>query len=177
MGRSNHKELLCALAERWWDTTNTFHFSWGELTLTPVDFSLISGIPFGIRPIELYDDWRTEISPDRMVELIGMDLPRIVESGSTTPALSVSRRWLSLQAPGIYARYGRGELTAVVCLDLLTSFPYTRLELIHADLGLGQVPLAWRWYRTNLQTVRRRKSLRDLRTFFDTCTVEQVSVL
>ncbi|KDP30332.1 hypothetical protein JCGZ_18169 [Jatropha curcas] len=55
-------------------------------------------------------------------------------------------------------------------------FPYTRLELIHADLGLGQVPLAWRWYRTNLQTVRRRKSLRDLRTFFDTCTVEQVEV-
>ncbi|KDP35067.1 hypothetical protein JCGZ_11037 [Jatropha curcas] len=66
MGRSNYKELLCALAERWWDTTNTFHFSWGELTLTPVDFSVISEIPFGIRPIELYDDWRTEISPDRM---------------------------------------------------------------------------------------------------------------
>ncbi|KDP24802.1 hypothetical protein JCGZ_25327 [Jatropha curcas] len=60
-------------------------------------------------------------------------------------------------------------------------FPYTRPELIHADLGLGLadlglglVPLAWRWYRTNLQTIRRRKSLRDLRTFFDTCTVEQV---
>ncbi|KDP22028.1 hypothetical protein JCGZ_02990 [Jatropha curcas] len=52
-------------------------------------------------------------------------------------------------------------------------FPYTRPELIHADLGLGLVPLAWRWYRTNLQTVRRRKSLRDLRTFFDICTVEQ----
>ncbi|KDP30465.1 hypothetical protein JCGZ_17500 [Jatropha curcas] len=53
-------------------------------------------------------------------------------------------------------------------------FPYTRPKLIHADLGLGVVPLAWRWYRTNLQTVRRRKSLRDLRTFFDTCTVDQV---
>ncbi|KDP22038.1 hypothetical protein JCGZ_02996 [Jatropha curcas] len=76
------------------------------------DFSVISGIPLGIRPIELYGDWRTEISPDRMVELIGIDLPRIVESGSATPALSVSRHWLSLQAPGIYARYGRGELTA-----------------------------------------------------------------
>ncbi|KDP32645.1 hypothetical protein JCGZ_14861 [Jatropha curcas] len=112
MGRSNHKELLCALAERWWDTTNTFYFSWGKLTLTPADFSVISGIPFGIRPIELYDDWRTEISPDRMVVLIGIDLPRIVESGPTTPALSVSRCWLSIQAPDIYARYRRGELTA-----------------------------------------------------------------
>ncbi|KDP34753.1 hypothetical protein JCGZ_11274 [Jatropha curcas] len=55
-------------------------------------------------------------------------------------------------------------------------FPYTRLELIQADLGLGLVPLAWRWYRTNLQTVRHRKLLRDLRTFFDTCTVDQVEV-
>ncbi|KDP29003.1 hypothetical protein JCGZ_19533 [Jatropha curcas] len=51
-------------------------------------------------------------------------------------------------------------------------FPYTRPELIHADLGL--VPLAWRWYRMNLQTALYRKSLRDLRTFFDTCTVGQV---
>ena len=127
MGRSNHKELLCALAERWWDTTNTFHFSWGELTLTPVDFSVISGIPFGIRPIELYDDWRTEISPYRMVELIGIDLPRIVESGSATPTLSVSRRWLSLQAPNIYARYKRGELAAtqVARFTLLLLFAST----------------------------------------------------
>ncbi|KDP42362.1 hypothetical protein JCGZ_01938 [Jatropha curcas] len=86
-GRTSYKELLGALAERWWDTTNTFHFPWGEMIMTPVDFSVISGIPFGTRPIELYDDWRTEISPDRMVELIGIDLPRIVGSGST-PALS-----------------------------------------------------------------------------------------
>ncbi|KDP20257.1 hypothetical protein JCGZ_08708 [Jatropha curcas] len=26
VGRSSHKELLGALDERWWDTTNTFHF-------------------------------------------------------------------------------------------------------------------------------------------------------
>ncbi|KDP20508.1 hypothetical protein JCGZ_05323 [Jatropha curcas] len=96
VGWYSHKELLGALAERWWDTTNTFHFSWGELTMTPADFSVISGIPFGTQPIELYDDWRTDISPDRMMELIGIDLPRIVGPGSATPALSVSRRWLYL---------------------------------------------------------------------------------
>ncbi|KDP20242.1 hypothetical protein JCGZ_09863 [Jatropha curcas] len=33
-------------------------------------------------------------------------------------------------------------------------FPYTRPELIRADLELGLVPSAWRWYRTNLHTVR-----------------------
>ncbi|KDP24956.1 hypothetical protein JCGZ_24307 [Jatropha curcas] len=55
-------------------------------------------------------------------------------------------------------------------------FPYTRPELIHADLGLGLVPSAWRWYRSNLQTVQCKKSLRDLRAFFDTCTLAQVEV-
>ncbi|KDP31668.1 hypothetical protein JCGZ_15224 [Jatropha curcas] len=55
-------------------------------------------------------------------------------------------------------------------------FPYTRPELIYADLGLGLVPSAWRWYRSNLQTGQRKKSLRDLRAFFDTCTLTQVEV-
>ncbi|KDP38263.1 hypothetical protein JCGZ_05797 [Jatropha curcas] len=59
--------------------------------MTPADFSVISGIPFRIRPIELYDDWRVDISSDRMVELIGTDLPRTVEPGSATPTLSISR--------------------------------------------------------------------------------------
>ncbi|KDP37638.1 hypothetical protein JCGZ_07838 [Jatropha curcas] len=223
IGRSSHKELLGALAERWWDTTNTFHFSWGELTMTPTDFSVISGIPFGTRAIELYDDWRTEISPDRMVELIGIDLPRIVGSSSSTPVLNVSRRGLSLQAPDIYARYRQGEkekfnpsiLKSLENLAHLEEydwagailsrmyddmcdlsrghrklngtyyfwetwafeyFPYTRPELIRADLGLGLVPSAWRWYRSNLHTIRPKKSLKDLRAFFDTCTLEQVEV-
>ncbi|KDP26288.1 hypothetical protein JCGZ_22325 [Jatropha curcas] len=107
------------------------------------------GIPFGIRPVELYNDWRTEVSPDRMVELIGIDRPRIVGPGSATPALST---WA------------------------FEYFSYTRLELIHADLGLGLVPPAWRWYRTILHTIRHKKSLRDLRAFFDTCSLDQVEV-
>ncbi|KDP20252.1 hypothetical protein JCGZ_08863 [Jatropha curcas] len=66
------------------------------MTMTPTDFSVISGIPFGTRPIELYDDWRTEVTPDRMMELIGIDLPRIVRPSSSAPVLSISRHWLSL---------------------------------------------------------------------------------
>ncbi|KDP37848.1 hypothetical protein JCGZ_06355 [Jatropha curcas] len=69
--------------------------------MTPTDFSVISGIPFGIRPIELYDDWRIDISSDRMVELIGIDLPRLAEPGSATPALSISRRWKEKFNPSI----------------------------------------------------------------------------
>ncbi|KDP29571.1 hypothetical protein JCGZ_19284 [Jatropha curcas] len=54
--------------------------------MTPTDFSVISGIPFGIRPVELYNDWRTEVSPDRMVELIGIDLPRAGPSRLSGPS-------------------------------------------------------------------------------------------
>ncbi|KDP37532.1 hypothetical protein JCGZ_05971 [Jatropha curcas] len=177
-----------------------------------------------------------------MVELIGIDLPRIIEPGSVTPALSISRCWLSLHAPGIYARYKRGELTAtqVARFTLLLLFASTFwsnrkekfnpsilkslenlahleeydwagailsrmyddmcdlsrghcklsgtyyfwevilghlstfLTLAHLDLGLA--PSAWRWYQTNLQSVRRKKSLKELRAFFDTCTMEQAAI-
>ncbi|KAL7207918.1 hypothetical protein ACSBR1_029798 [Camellia fascicularis] len=37
--------LLEALVERWWETTNSFHFSsTGEMTMTPYDFSMITGL-------------------------------------------------------------------------------------------------------------------------------------
>ena len=40
------KMLLHALSERWWDTTHTFHFdNIGELTITPTDFSALTGLP------------------------------------------------------------------------------------------------------------------------------------
>lgn len=29
----------------WWDTTHTFHFHFGELTMTPLDFHMLSGLP------------------------------------------------------------------------------------------------------------------------------------
>ncbi|KDP25927.1 hypothetical protein JCGZ_23049 [Jatropha curcas] len=56
-------------------------------------------------------------------------------------------------------------------------FPFTRPEQIHADLGLGLVPLAWRWYRTNLHTSRHKNSLKDLRAFFDTCSLVEVGAM
>ncbi|GMP54659.1 hypothetical protein CsSME_00019746 [Camellia sinensis var. sinensis] len=44
--------LLGALVERWWDTTDSFHFSiTGEMTITPFDFSMLTGIEVGGHPI------------------------------------------------------------------------------------------------------------------------------
>ena len=36
-----------ALAERWWDSTNTFHLPFGEMTMTPYDFSMITWLKVG----------------------------------------------------------------------------------------------------------------------------------
>ncbi|KDP29572.1 hypothetical protein JCGZ_19386 [Jatropha curcas] len=52
-------------------------------------------------------------------------------------------------------------------------FPFTRPELLQTDPGLGLAPLAWRWYKSNLHPVRIKKSLKELRAFFDTCPLEQ----
>ncbi|KAI8018339.1 Protein MAIN-LIKE 2, partial [Camellia lanceoleosa] len=41
------RPLLAALAERWWDTTDSFHFSAaGDMTMTPYDFSMLTGIGY-----------------------------------------------------------------------------------------------------------------------------------
>ena len=52
-GRSDHYSLF-ALIERWMDTTHTFHTRVGELTISPMSFSAITGIAFGGTPV-LFD--------------------------------------------------------------------------------------------------------------------------
>ncbi|KAI8529979.1 hypothetical protein RHMOL_Rhmol11G0018000 [Rhododendron molle] len=44
--------LVTSLVERWWDTTNTFHLpSASEMTITPGDFSLLTGLRVGGVPL------------------------------------------------------------------------------------------------------------------------------
>ena len=51
------RPLLAALVERWWDTTDSFHLSAiGEMTMTPFDFSLLTGIGIGGDPIPYNTD-------------------------------------------------------------------------------------------------------------------------
>ena len=47
----NDHAVLVALAERWRDTTNTFHLPPGEMTVTPTDFAAITGLRVGGEPI------------------------------------------------------------------------------------------------------------------------------
>lgn len=41
----NDIHLIIALVERWRPETNTFHFSFGEMTITPEDVYMIMGLP------------------------------------------------------------------------------------------------------------------------------------
>ncbi|KAL7205284.1 hypothetical protein ACSBR2_018261 [Camellia fascicularis] len=46
------RPLLGALVERWWDTTNSFHFSIaGDMKMTPYNFAILIGIEVGGRLI------------------------------------------------------------------------------------------------------------------------------
>ncbi|KAH7844242.1 hypothetical protein Vadar_025942 [Vaccinium darrowii] len=61
--------ILYACAERWWDTTNTFQFPFGEMTMTPKDFAMITGLGFGGRTLL----FRRHMGKDtkRMAALLG----------------------------------------------------------------------------------------------------------
>lgn len=37
--------------EHWWDTTNSFPFRFGEMTITPLDFAATTGLRVGGEPI------------------------------------------------------------------------------------------------------------------------------
>ncbi|KAI8572049.1 hypothetical protein RHMOL_Rhmol01G0168100 [Rhododendron molle] len=50
-GGEGRSAVMTALAERWWDTTNTFHFRFGEMTVTPLDFAAITELRVGGEPI------------------------------------------------------------------------------------------------------------------------------
>ncbi|WP_140189375.1 hypothetical protein, partial [Xylella fastidiosa] len=43
--------VVTALAERWRDSTSSFHLIFGEATMTPLDFSALTGLRVGGDPI------------------------------------------------------------------------------------------------------------------------------
>ena len=43
-----------AFTERWWATTNTFHLGFGKMTITSLDFSMLTGLRCGGPAIPLY---------------------------------------------------------------------------------------------------------------------------
>ncbi|GMP93514.1 hypothetical protein CsSME_00043296 [Camellia sinensis var. sinensis] len=73
------RPLLAALVERWWDTTDSFHFSaTGDMTMTPDDFLILTGIGVGGDPIPFdsdMDQWEAA-----QIYLLG-EVPPLVHPG------------------------------------------------------------------------------------------------
>ncbi|KAF9603185.1 hypothetical protein IFM89_034518 [Coptis chinensis] len=47
--------LTEAIVERWWDSTHTFHLPCGELGITPLDFTMLTGLRIGVGKPLAYD--------------------------------------------------------------------------------------------------------------------------
>ncbi|KAF8411959.1 hypothetical protein HHK36_004517 [Tetracentron sinense] len=67
------RHFISALTERWFADTNTFHFPCCELTITPLDFVLLTGIRFGGDPIPPAEP----ISAEQIGQLLGLPLDAI----------------------------------------------------------------------------------------------------
>lgn len=78
-------DVLRAFAERWWATTNTFHFSFGEMTITPLDFSMLTGLPCGGTAIPFHRDIHRD--PVFLTRCLGA---RFAESAMFSEQISVS---------------------------------------------------------------------------------------
>ncbi|XP_065853792.1 protein MAINTENANCE OF MERISTEMS-like [Euphorbia lathyris] len=69
--------------ERWVDSTHTFHFSFGEVTISPRDFSLLTGLRGSCTPVPLFFDMvRPRVDRDELAALIG---PRVYTGVGSTP--------------------------------------------------------------------------------------------
>lgn len=81
--------LLTALTKRWGDTTNLFHFGFGEMTITPLDFAAITGLREGGDPIPF--DSGLSMDCEAVKHLLGLGPSTYTE---TVGYGKLRRRWL-----------------------------------------------------------------------------------
>ncbi|KAL7212826.1 hypothetical protein ACSBR2_015504 [Camellia fascicularis] len=113
--------LYGALVERWWDTTDSFPFSSiGELTLTPYDFSMLTGLRVGVGGPILCDSDMTQWSAAQC-QLLGL-IP------DTTSHRMVRYSWflecftnLQPATPDKVAQYTRGFLMYLIDITLFAN--------------------------------------------------------
>ena len=53
---TSSQAVICALVERWMDTTHSFHLSFREITINPLDFTTITGLSFSREPIPVSNE-------------------------------------------------------------------------------------------------------------------------
>ncbi|XP_065876337.1 uncharacterized protein [Euphorbia lathyris] len=79
---------LRALCERWVDSTHTFHLSFGEMTISSRDFSLLTGLRGSSTPVPFcFDMIRPRVDRARLAALIG---PGVYPGAKSSPAKFIS---------------------------------------------------------------------------------------
>jgi len=71
--------ILCALGERWWDTTHTFHFGFGEITVTPIYVQQLLGLDY--EGVQIEEDRTLKVTPEVVTATLG-DVERVVSGDS-----------------------------------------------------------------------------------------------
>ncbi|CAB4289612.1 unnamed protein product [Prunus armeniaca] len=76
-GKKGDRPLLVALAERWWDTTHTFHFDEvGEMPMTLTDFTTIIGLRVGGKRLKY--DLEIYKNKNKLVKLFGKPIAELL---------------------------------------------------------------------------------------------------
>ncbi|GMP69111.1 hypothetical protein CsSME_00028500 [Camellia sinensis var. sinensis] len=139
------RTLMAALVERWWDTTNSFHFSaTGDLTMTPLDFAVLTGLDIGGCPIPYDEDmgeWEAA-----WIHLLGARPPVDRASGRvryTWFSSHFRREEMEPGTPEETEQYARGFLMFLFGTTLFADRGNTvGLYLLSALVNLSQVS----WY-------------------------------
>ncbi|KAL7234326.1 hypothetical protein ACSBR1_017845 [Camellia fascicularis] len=136
------RTLLAALAERWWDTTNSFHFSAaGDMTMTPLDFAVLTGLDIGGGPIP-YDEDMGQWEVAR-IHLLGARPPVDRASGRvryTWFASRFRRPEMEPESPEQVEQYTRGFLMFLFGTTLFADRGNTvELYLLSSLVDLSQV--------------------------------------
>ena len=132
---SRKRTVLRAVADRWWDTTHTFHFDeFGELTMTPLDFSSITGLPVSGKPLEY--DMDAHKKRDELIRWFGEPMVDIAKKRVTFGELY-----------GAYKGFG-GNKMRVENVERLTRVFI--LALLCSTLLCDKAGVAYLYYMPNL---------------------------
>jgi len=61
--------IIIRVVNRFWDTTNTLHLTFGEITTTPFDFTMLIGLGFIRKLLGCEEDFH--VHRDQLVHLFG----------------------------------------------------------------------------------------------------------
>ena len=64
LGTEGSHVFVATLME-WWDTINSFHIPWEEMTITPYDYAILTGLPFTNKVVAVDDSMRPFIATVR----------------------------------------------------------------------------------------------------------------